>query len=249
MCWSGEASAVLAIVGLGTTAYAAYKKEPAPLWIALGYFSLMELLQAYTYTVIDQCSLPANQIATLFGFLHIAFQPFFINALSLHFIPKEKAAKIAPYAYAICFFSVIFMLIQLYPFEWAGQCLEQRPLCGDRLCSISGDWHIAWELPTNGIGNNLWVNFTFGYPTYCFAAFFLPILYGSWRVTFYHWLVGPTLALQLTTNPDEWVAVWCLLSIGILLLVVKTPLRQILYVRSWILWDLRGKFRRLLKRE
>jgi len=60
MCWSGEASAVLAVVGLGTTAYAAYKKEPAPLWIALGYFSLMELLQAFTYSVIDQCSLPSN---------------------------------------------------------------------------------------------------------------------------------------------------------------------------------------------
>jgi hypothetical protein len=49
MCWSGEASAVLAVVGIGTTAYAAYKKEPAPLWMALGYFSSMELLQAFTY--------------------------------------------------------------------------------------------------------------------------------------------------------------------------------------------------------
>lgn len=241
MCWSGEASAVLAAVGLGTTLYAAYKKEPAPLWLALGYFSLMELLQAYTYTVIDQCSLPANQIATLFGYLHIAFQPFFINALSLHFIPREKALKIAPYAYAFCFFSAIFMMIQLYPFEWAGQCLEQRPLCGSRLCSISGDWHIAWEVPTNGIGNNLWINLTFGFPTYCIAAFLLPVLYGSWRVTLYHWLVGPTLALALTSNPDEWAAVWCLLSIGILLLVVKTPLRKYLYVRSWVFWDLRGK--------
>jgi hypothetical protein len=44
MCWSGEASAVLAVVGITTTAYAAYKKESAPLWMALGYFSSMELL-------------------------------------------------------------------------------------------------------------------------------------------------------------------------------------------------------------
>lgn len=82
MCWSGEASAVLAVVGIGTTAYAAYKKEPAPLWMALGYFSSMELLQAFTYSVIDQCALPSNQIATLLGYLHIVFQPFFINMLS-----------------------------------------------------------------------------------------------------------------------------------------------------------------------
>ena len=238
MCWSGEASAVLAAVGLGATAYAAYKKQPAPLWIALGYFSLMELLQAFTYSVIDECSLASNQIATLFGYLHIAFQPFFINALSLYFIPKEKAIKIAPYAYTICFMSAIFMLIQLYPFEWGGVCDPSRPMCSDRLCSVSGDWHIAWEVPVNAIGE-FWVDFTFGYPTYCFAAFLMPLLYGSWRVTAYHWLVGPTLALSLTTNPDEWAAVWCLLSIGILLLVVKTPLRQFLHVRSWFLWSLR----------
>ena len=238
MCWSGEASAVLAAIGLGTTAYAAYKKEPAALWVTLGYFSLMELIQAYTYSVIDQCALPSNQIATLFGYLHITFQPFFINALSLHFIPRDKAVKIAPYAYTLCFFSAIFMLIQLYPFEWAGQCDEMRPMCGDQLCSVSGEWHIAWEIPTNGIGN-FWIPVTFGFPTYCLVAFIMPLLYGSWRMTIYHWLVGPTLSLALTSNPDEWVAIWCLLSIGILLLVVKTPLRKLLYVTDWPLWRLK----------
>ena len=93
MCWSGEASAVLATAGLGTTAYAAYRKEPAAIWMPLGYFSLMELLQAFTYSVIDQCSLPSNQIATLLGYLHIAFQPFFINAVSMHFIPDQARAR------------------------------------------------------------------------------------------------------------------------------------------------------------
>ena len=94
MCWSGEASAVLATAGLGTTAYAAYRKEPAAIWMPLGYFSLMELLQAFTYSVIDQCSLPSNKIATLLGYLHITFQPFFMNAVSMHFIPDQARARI-----------------------------------------------------------------------------------------------------------------------------------------------------------
>jgi len=122
MCWSGEASAVLAVVGIGTTAYAAYKKEPAPLWMALGYFSSMELLQAFTYSVIDQCSLPSNQIATLLSYLHIVFQPFFINMLSMYFIPNSVRAKIQWPVYTVCFISAIIMLLQLYPFEWAGSC-------------------------------------------------------------------------------------------------------------------------------
>lgn len=236
MCWSGEASAVLATVGLATTAYAAYKKEPAPLWIALGYFSLMELLQAFTYAVIDDCANPANQIATLLGYIHITFQPFFINALSLHFIPKEKAVKIAPWAYAACFFSAVVMIIQLVPMDWAGQCLPIRTLCGETLCSVSGEWHIAWDVPTNGIFNFFAGPPAMGFPTYTFVGFVLPLLYGSWRMTLYHYFVGPFLASLLTDNPNEWAAIWCLLSIGILLLVVKTPVRKFMYVKNWILW-------------
>ena len=45
MCWSGEASATLATIGLTSTAYVAWKGEKKALWIPLGYFSLMELLQ------------------------------------------------------------------------------------------------------------------------------------------------------------------------------------------------------------
>ncbi len=236
MCWSGEASAVLATVGICTTLYAAYKREPAPLWMALGYFSLMELLQAYTYTVIDQCAMPSNQVATLLGYLHITFQPFFINALSLYFIPKAVAQRVAPWAYGVCFLSAIFMLIQLYPFEWAGQCGEGRIMCAQQLCSVSGNWHIAWDIPTNGIGNNMWVDLTFGFPSYILAAFIVPLLYGSWRITIYHYLVGPLLALSLTDNLNEWPAIWCLLSIGILLLVVKTPIRKYMHVKRWPLW-------------
>jgi hypothetical protein len=241
MCWSGEASAAIAAVGISTAIYAAIKKEPISLWVPLGYFSLMEILQALTYRVIDQCDAPMNQIYTLFGYLHIAFQPFFINMLAMHFIPAEISKKISFSVYVLCAISVLFMLVQLYPFDWAGQCtIGARPLCGSNLCSISGNWHIAWSVPANGIGN-YFINFpiTFlstGYISYELSAFILPILYGSWRLTLYHLILGPRLALLLTDNVNEWPAVWCLLSVGIIMLVVKTPLRSILYVKSWIFW-------------
>ena len=179
MCWSGDASAVLATAGLGTTAYAAYRREPAAIWMPLGYFSLMELLQAFTYSVIDQCSLPSNQIATLLGYLHIAFQPFFINAVSMHFIPDQARARIAPVVYSLCFVSAVFMLLQLYPFAWAGQCDPSMPLCGTRLCSVHGNWHIAWQVPTNGMCNSFADRFWHGFPSYVIAGIIVPILYGS----------------------------------------------------------------------
>lgn len=236
MCWNGQASAVLATMGLGTTAYAAYKKEPVALWASLGYFSSMELLQAFTYSVIDRCSLPSNQIATMLGYLHIAFQPFFINAVALHFIPEDVRLRIQPGVFALCLVSTVCMILQLYPFEWAGHCDPNSTLCADRLCSVHGNWHIAWEVPTNGLGNDFMVTRLHGFPTYAIVSFIVPLLYGSWRFTVFQWLAGPMLAQMTTDNLNEWPAVWCLFSIGLLCLAIKTPLRRKMYVRDWWLW-------------
>lgn len=237
MCWSGEASAVLAATGFATTLYAAYKKEPTILWVCLGYFSLMEALQAYTYSVINECGNPMNQMATLLGYIHIAFQPFFINAMSMYFIPREIKDRIAIPSYIICFIGSILMLLHLYPLPTLGHCQIGLPLCGETLCSVSGNWHIAWELPLNAWYDWWMIDFTSWihtlYLPYAVAGFLLPLLYGSWRFTLYHILLGPLLANTLTNNPNEWPAVWCLLSIGILLIVVKTPIRQWLHVKTW----------------
>lgn len=236
MCWSGEASTALASVGIAGAAWAAYKKEPFALWGTLGYFALMEALQAYTYTVINQCGLPQNQIATILGYLHIAFQPFFINAISLYFIPQAVATRAYKIVFGLCLASAVFMMIQLYPFEWAGLCQPGRALCAERLCSVSGNWHIAWDVPSNGIGNWMYAHGLTGYFTYSFVAFILPLLYGSWRFTLYHFIMGPVMARLTTNNLNEAPAVWCLLSIGFLLIVIKTPVRRYLFTK-WNFWE------------
>jgi hypothetical protein len=229
MCWNIEASTTVAVLGFAATGYAAYKKEAPALWVTLGYFSIMEGLQVIGYKVVDNCALPENQLITYFSYLHIVFQPFFVNLISLHFIPSDVARRIAPWCYAICFASSIAMLTQLYPFTWAGHCVADAALCSPKLCTVSGEWHIAWGLPTNGILNSWWGTF----PTYIFAAFVLPLAYGSWRVTLFHLITGPGFALALTRNMNEWPAVWCLLSVGLLLLVVAPPIRRRLFVEAW----------------
>ncbi len=230
MCWSGEASAVLATVGLASTAYMAIKKEKKELWVPLGYFALMELLQAITYIYIDQCDAPVNQVLTLLGYLHISFQPFFINMVSMHFIPEAARKKISWFVYGLCLLGTVLMIIKLYPFAWGGDCeCGVEAMCARNLCSIHGSWHIAWNVPINAIS----YLFFFGYT---FPAFIVPTLYGSWRMSLYHVLVGPGLAHLLTNNYNEWPAVWCLFSIGLLLAVIKTPLRKILHVKKWYFW-------------
>src|SRR5690606_35363931 len=69
--------------------------------------------------------------------------------------------------------------------------------------------------------------------SYFAASFFLPFLYGSWRFVALHLVVGPLLADILTRHPNEHAAVWCLLSIGLCVSVIKTPLRRLLRVERW----------------
>jgi hypothetical protein len=234
MCWSGEASTVFATIGIGGAAYSALKRDPEPLalWVCLLYFASMEALQAVSYSVLNQCDSPLNQMMTLFGYLHITFQPFFINAVALYFMPKDSAKLIAPWTFAACFAASIMMVIQLYPFDWAGHCAVGRPLCGEVLCTVRGEWHIAWLVPTNGIGNsmadNAWLGR--GYLAYPLSAFLLPLLIGSWRFMLFSYLAGPFTAALTTNNINEWPAVWCLFSIALVLAIIKTPLRAHLHV-------------------
>ncbi|HXY59012.1 MAG TPA: DUF5765 domain-containing protein [Methylocystis sp.] len=250
MCWSGEASTVLAATGIAGAAYSALKRNPEPmaLWVCLLYFASMESLQAVSYSVLGQCDSPLNQMMTLFGYLHITFQPFFINSVALYFMPKDAARRIAPWVYFACFCCAITMLVQLYPFNWAGHCTIGRPLCGDVLCTVRGEWHLAWHLPANGIGNsmadNAWLGR--GFIAYPLTAFLMPALIGSWRFTLFSYLAGPWLAAQTTGDITEWPAVWCLFSIGLVLAIIKTPLRHHLHVSDpwWVMLGRRKSERR-----
>lgn len=253
MCWSGEASFALSAAGLGATAYLVKAKEEKVLWIPLLYFTAMELLQGFNYFWIGECGLPQNQIFALLGYVHIMFQPFFCNAVALYFIPKQVRDNIAGYVYAACLLVPFVFIYKLYPFDWAGACpVGKEPLCGVSLCGLRGEWHIAWELPLNGILSDWLPDMTgpvatrLGFPivfggihsiAYSLTVFVMPILYGSWRAAVMAYLSGPVFASLLTSNINEIPAVWCLFSIGICCSAIKSPLRKHLYVRKWFFYS------------
>ncbi len=239
MCWSGEASGVLAVAGLSTAAYVAYKGESKELWIPLTYFALMELLQAFTYVYIDLCDNPNNQILTLFGYIHIAFQPFFANMVAMYFIPESVKLKIRTTVYSICAIGSVAILVKMYPLDWAGTCnVGLEGFCGTQTCSVSGEWHIAWQLPLNGLMSSP-VNWLPGFEwglhsfAYILVMFYMPIIYGSWRFVGFHYLVGPLISDITTNDPNEYAAVWCLFSIALCISVIKTPIRTYLHVKTW----------------
>lgn len=238
MCWSATASIGMVGIGAVVTAVAASRGQPRAIWLTLGYFTVMEALQAAGYAVVDQCGAASNQAITLLSYLHIVFQPFFINAFAMELVPGPVKARLRRSVYLCCAASSAVMLAQLYPFEWAGSCRPGAALCGDELCLVSGEWHIAWNIPYNGLllplENALGIQSSL--PTYFLAAFVMPLAYGAWRLVIFHALAGPILANALTANPNEVPAVWCLFSIGLLLIGLSPLIRRRFETIAWWAW-------------
>lgn len=220
MCWGLAASAGMAGLGAVAVAITMRRGRPPAVPLTLAYFSFMETLQAVGYLVVDQCANPLNQTIAFLSFLHIVFQPFFINAFAMALMPQPVQADVRGTVYAICAACAVVMLVQLYPFDWAGACRPGGALCGPSLCTVSGEWHIGWEVPYNGfmLPFERFVGTEAPFPTYALAAFIVPICYGAWRFAVFHALLGPGFAMLLTDDPREMPAIWCLFSVGIVLL-------------------------------
>lgn len=239
MCWSGEASSVLAAFGLCATVHLAKKGESRELWMPLGYFALMELLQAVTYLYINQCDLLINKILTTLGYVHIMFQPFFVNMVAMYFIPEYIKNSIANYVYIICGIGVMLFIIKLYPFTGTTLChFGEEPFCGSIACSLRGEWHIAWQLPLNNLLSDIYVFKGLHSYTYLFVSFIMPIFYGSWRLVLVTFFLGPFIAFFSTHNMNEFPAIWCLFSIALCLTIIKSPIRKYLHNESWFLYPL-----------
>ena len=228
MCWSETASVSMVAIGSVAVAVTAMRGEPKAIWITIGFFTIMEGLQAIGYTVVDDCSNPANISITSLSYLHIAIQPLFINAFAMAIAPALVPAWQRRWVYGLAGLASAFMLLKMVPLQAFGACTPGSPLCGLQTCLISGDWHIGWVLPLNGFMEGLGPVFTFHiwFPSYFLAVFILPLWYGAWRFAVLHLAIGPVMAAALTTNPSEQPAIWCLFSIGIILISLSPYVRD-----------------------
>ena len=224
MCWSATASVAMVAAGGAATAVTLVRGEPRAIWVTMAYFTLMEALQATGYAVVDQCGTTANQVLTVLSYLHIAFQPLFINAFAMAIAPAPVPRRTARAVWVLSGLAALLLVARLLPFETLGQCQPGEILCGPAFCLVSGNWHIAWELPLNAGPGLLGLSVQF--PAYLLAVFVLPLVYGAWRFVVFHAVAGPILATWLTQDPNEMPAVWCLFSIGIILIGLSPFIRH-----------------------
>ena len=86
MCFSGEMSAFFSLSCIICSGIVYRAGRLARVSVTILYFGLMELLQTVQYLVVarpedgySMCKNSTNQVLTAVGFIHICFQPVFIN--------------------------------------------------------------------------------------------------------------------------------------------------------------------------
>ena len=230
MCWSESAS--VAMVGLGAvaTVVTARRGEPKAIPITLALFTFMEALQAIGYLVIDDCEIAPNKMVTFLSYLHISLQPIFINAFAMALVAGPISRAMRRFVYGTTGVAFGVMMLSLIPFDWAGQCREGVvALCGPEWCTITGTWHLGWTMPLNDMWAAIYgqtLAELMPFPAYFLAAFVLPLVYGAWRLVLFHALFGPILAMTLTDMPNEMPAIWCLFSVGLVLIGLSPLIRR-----------------------
>lgn len=251
MCWSGGASTVLAVAGLGMTAYFIKAGEKKELGLALFYFSVMEVLQLASYSYIHQCAMPMSKIHTLLGYAHIACQPLFINMVTMCFIPEVVRHKIAPYVYGLCWISVIPFMFKAYPFSDTSLCtVGQGTICVPFACAYKENWQIGGLWSLSNLSSQLWMVLSNNFHVlgaqakiYLLTGLVLPVLYGSWRIILATMLVIPGVAYIAINSLSELPSLWCLYSIAFCCTFMRTPVRKYLHVYHWPLYEyVRSKY-------
>ncbi len=226
MCWTQPVSLALGAAGMGAATYTHQKGYSKYVSLPLAYFSLMEFLQFFSYYSINQCALESNSTLTLLSYVHIAFQPIFINMIMMHSVPGGVSARTRRIAYSISIIVAGLLLAKLLPLAPASLCAPGQTLCGPQMCTVSGSWHLAWQIPLYNVplpGDTMLY--------YSLAAFVVPLFYGAWASVATIFIFGPVLAYMLTGgSPNEWPAVWCLYSVAFMI-VGLTPLYKSTQVR------------------
>jgi len=209
MCFSIEMSAAFAV--LMWTYCLLWRKGPLEARLCIGYFAAMETLQAAQYTVVDQCDNPVNKVLTLLGFLHLAFQPFFVNMYLSCFMNKAQK-KYKQLCCALALFSGVLLTNRFWKTWGDIDCTNNiEPLCGPKLCSFQGDVHIAWQMPMQHADQDY---FTPGFFTHFFTFYLPTYAIGMWPYTVFLLASGPFLGRVLTSHQDEIPAIWCFFSIA-----------------------------------
>ena len=187
------------------------------------FLSLMELFQALSYPLLDQCDNPWNKLLTLLSFLHICTQPTVLNLFAANEY-KYNPVYYQRYLYACrlsALFGAWFFLrgaVEIVGFTKSvvpDECFAYTKdmLQGRDLCTYRGNVHLGWSVPLAD-SYYFWPStHMHGFFMYC-TMMVQPEEPSMFFKGLSMMLLGPVLGLLITPDPSEAGAIWCFQSIG-----------------------------------
>ena len=210
MCFSENISLGFAITGL-VASYYFYIKKHIYASIGIAYFSLMELIQYFQYKVINQCDNKMNVFLTYLGYLHICFQPVFVNLWLFAFTKNPN--------YDFLYLSLVAGVLLFSRVFWVSDKLlcdtKNEPLCGPKTCTFFGERHLAWNIRLRAPGHN-WITPSIG--LHFFLVVIPALITFQFKPIIALLLIGPYAGIFLTKNIHEKPAIWCYTSVMQLLI-------------------------------
>jgi hypothetical protein len=182
----------------------------------------MEILQTAQYWVVaedinsPQCNSFWNKLLTTVGFIHICYQPYFINLL---YEIKYGDTITIPYftiVKRLCLVGGTMLAsrhFQRLMFDESySNYLDTEWLNGDKLCTYKSQVHFAWSVPLAD------VSYYVPSVNMHFFMFFVPlmVMYENKKLAYKSimmFITGPLFASYMTSNLQEQGSIWCFISI------------------------------------
>lgn len=241
MCFSGEASAVFAALGLISSWWVYTKTSNIELASGIFFFFTMEFLQVIQYYFLADnqyspiCGTTANKILTLLGFLHICLQPYFCHVINASLTKSCKYKDRYNIIKRLCLIGG-FLLFSRYFLSFipslntmdVSNNKSTEWLRGDSLCTFKTEamWHLGWSVPM--ADPSYYVMGAGIHSFLMFAPFFA--LYekkGMVLQGVFLFLFGPVTASMISDNLMEQASIWCFFSIAqisIMLFLIRETL-------------------------
>jgi hypothetical protein len=180
--------------------------------IVLIFLSLKDLIQGFLYKYQDNEKL--EHILTVLSWIHICFQPLFVNIFMSNF--SQNKNNYWNIIFIICFLYGIYTLTTLNEFDIQNDpdCItknNKNDFCSKHTTSYIGKYHIAYKFNRD--------NDTLFFPTIYLILMFIPSLFTNSRILGIIWglFVGLIYIIFNNIGKGEKAAIWCFLSIIIIL--------------------------------
>lgn len=220
MCFNQPMSGTFAVIALLVAFLTHRATENTRLTLGVVYFATMEGLQFFQYIWIDQCDSVINQVLTWLGLLHICFQPFFTHLMTSTLVTSEEDKNKFKAVLGLCLITGVWLLFKAALAPWApddiGLCPSTEWLRGDKVCTLSGLYHLAWSVPMHPP-----TYFVASASSHSFAMFAPFLLFGHkiFTIGLILFLTGPILSSLITPSLLEQASIWCFFSIAQILVM------------------------------